>query len=187
MIRIFFVALFGVISLPVFSFADDVTDQINIALRSYLTEDYSNSIVALDTATTLVRQKRSESVAKVLPEKFDGWEAGETKSASFAGMISVTRSYTKGEKVLEAAISVDSPMIQAVSSLLTNPTLMGEDRKLKIINGRKVIYDMASNSYMTIVEKSSFIKLEGSPSVEEKDLLALFEAIDIEKLEKLSK
>ena len=68
--------------------ADDVTDQIDEAVKAYEKEDYNTAITALDSASTLIRQKKGELVSKLLPEAPDGWEAGEAKSsAAGAGMF----------------------------------------------------------------------------------------------------
>ena len=68
--------------------ADDVTDQIDEAVKAYEKEDYNTAVTALDSASTLIRQKKGELVSKLLPEPLDGWEAGEGKSsAAAAGMF----------------------------------------------------------------------------------------------------
>ena len=68
--------------------ADDVSDQIDEAVKAYEKEDYNTAITALDSASTLIRQKKGELVSKLLPEPLDGWQADEGKSsAAAAGMF----------------------------------------------------------------------------------------------------
>ena len=52
--------------------ADDVSDQIDEAVKAYEKEDYNTAITALDSASTLIRQKKGELVSKLLPEPLDG-------------------------------------------------------------------------------------------------------------------
>ena len=47
--------------------ADDVTDQINEALKAYQNHDTQTAIAALDAAANLLRQARAESLKKLLP------------------------------------------------------------------------------------------------------------------------
>jgi hypothetical protein len=46
--------------------ADDVSDQIDEAVKAYEKEDYNTAITALDSASTLIRQKKGELVSNHL-------------------------------------------------------------------------------------------------------------------------
>ena len=49
--------------------ADDVTDQINEALKAYRSHDTQTAIAALDAAANLLRQSRADGLKKLLPDR----------------------------------------------------------------------------------------------------------------------
>jgi len=171
--------------------ADDVTDQIDEAVKAYEKEDYNTAITALDSASTLIRQKKGELIGKLLPEPLSGWEAGEPETSSapagmFGGGITAKRAYTrtadgKTEKVT-ITITTDSPLIQTMGMMFSNPMFMGQDNKLIVINGEKAIANQQDNSLMAMVANKVLVKVDGAKTTTEDMLKEYFKAIDFKAL-----
>jgi hypothetical protein len=168
--------------------ADDVTDQINEALKAYQKKDYVTASAALDAAASLLRQMKGDSLKTVLPDALSGWEAGEVEvsamgAAMMGGATTVTRRYTKGDEHVEISILSDSPMVQGMAALFT-AAASGPDNKLVIIDGRKVTYSKSENSYQTIVANKSLVKVEASKGVDDATLRNYVKGIKFAELEK---
>lgn len=171
---------------PGAALADDVTDQVGEALKAYKKKDYSTAAAALDAAATLVRQKRADVIAALLPKPLSGWEADEAKSshagaAMFGGGISAERRYRNGDKEVKVSVVTDSPMIQAMSMMFANPQFAGPDNKLVVISGQKAIYNSEENSYQAMVAGKVLVSAEGR-GADKADVEGYFKAVDFEKL-----
>jgi hypothetical protein len=171
--------------------ADDVSDQIDEAVKAYEKEDYNTAITALDSASTLIRQKKGELVSKLLPEPLDGWEAGEAKSSAagagmFGGGISAERKYTRkadaGTETITITITTDSPLIQTMGMMFSNPMFMGQDNKLLVINGEKTIANERDNSLTSMVANKVMVKIDGNKKVTAEDLKGYFKSIDFKAI-----
>src|SRR5580700_1912290 len=97
--------------------ADDVSDQINEALKAYEKHDLATAAAALDAASNLVRQAKAEAWKGMLPEPLPGWTATDAESttvgnAMFGGGSSVSRTYRRADQSLDIAFIADSPMMQ---------------------------------------------------------------------------
>src|SRR5277367_4368863 len=98
--------------------ADDVTDQINEALKAYHNHDTQTAIVALDAATDLLRQSRADGLKKLLPPPPPGWTADAAEStavsvAMLGGGITASRAYHNDIQRVEVQLVADSPMLQS--------------------------------------------------------------------------
>jgi len=171
--------------------ADDVKDQIDEAIKAYEKEDYNTAITALESAATLIRQKKGELVSKLLPEPLKGWEAGEAKSSAgaagiFGGGISAERRYTQkvdGKTVaLTISITTDSPLIQTMGMMFSNPLFMGQDNKLTVINGEKAIANERDNSLTSMVANKVLVKIDGDKKVSPETLKEYFKIIDFKAI-----
>jgi len=171
--------------------ADDVKDQIDEAIKAYEKEDYNTAITALESAATLIRQKKGELVSKLLPEPLKGWEAGEAKSSAgaagiFGGGISAERRYTQkvdGKTVaLTISITTDSPLIQTMGMMFSNPLFMGQDNKLTVINGEKAIANERDNSLTSMVANKVLVKIDGDRKVSREALKEYFKIIDFKAI-----
>jgi len=171
--------------------ADDVKDQIDEAIKAYENNDYNMAITALDSASTLIRQKKGELVSKLLPEPLDGWEASEAKSSAaaggmFGGGISAERRYTQKSdgKVVALTISIttDSPLMQTMGMMFSNPMFMGQDNKLTVINGEKAIANERDNSLTSMIANKVMVKIDGDKKVSPETLKEYFKAIDFKAI-----
>ena len=65
--------------------ADDVTDQIDAALRAYQNHETQTAIAALDAASSLMRQSRADVLKKLLlPPPPPGWTADAAASSAIS-------------------------------------------------------------------------------------------------------
>ncbi len=173
------------------SFADDVKDQIEEAVKAYEKDDYNTAITALDSASTLIRQKKGELVSKLLPDALNGWETGKAKSSAaasgmFGGGISAERRYTRKAdgktETVTISITSDSPLIQTMGMMFSNPMFMGQDNKLVVINGEKTISNERDNSLTSMVDNKILVKIDGSKNVPADALKDYFKAIDFKAI-----
>jgi hypothetical protein len=169
--------------------ADDVTDQIDEALKAYAKKDLTTATAALEAASNLIRQMRAEAWTAVLPEALSGWKASDPENsilgqAMFGGGTSVSRKYSRGDDTVDVSLVTDSPMLQGLGALLGAGLLTGTDNKLVIIDGRKVTYTKSDNSYQTMVAGKVLVKVEGSKGVDDQTLRAYLKAIKFDSIEK---
>jgi hypothetical protein len=170
------------------SFADDVTDQIDEALKAYQKKDYATATAALDAAANLIRQSKAETVKSLLPEPLSGWTAGDAEATAMgAGMMgggtSVSRQYHKGDEQVEITLLSDSPMLQAMAMMFSG-AMSGPDNKLVVIDGRKMSYSKSENAYQTVVANKTLVKVAGSEGVDDKTLRQYLKAVKFAEIEK---
>jgi uncharacterized protein YdeI (BOF family) len=178
-----------VVSSPVL--ADDVTDSINDALKQYDSGEFAGAVQSLDYASQLIRQKKSGQLEAFLPVPISGWEAEKATSqamgsAVFGGGVTAERSYSKGDSHVNVKIITDSPMMQGMMMMFSNPMLATSDGgKIEKINGEKAIVKYNNEDKagtVTVVIAGRFlITVEGN-NVDRKDLTAFTQAIEFKKI-----
>ncbi len=169
--------------------ADDVTDQINEALKAYAKHDLATATAALDAAGNLIRQAKGDSWKAMLPEPLPGWTAANAEStvmgaALLGGATSVSRQYKKGGQSVEISFVADAPMVQGLASLMGSGIMSGGDNRLVVLDGRKFTYAKSDNSYTTMVGKV-LVSVKGH-GVEDTDLRAWLKQIHFADIEKAS-
>jgi hypothetical protein len=179
----------SVVSSPVL--ADDVTDSINEALKQYSSGQFADAVQSLDYASQLIRQKKGGQLEAFLPEPITGWKADAAKSqaigsAMFGGGVTAERSYVKGDSRVDVKIITDSPMIQGIMMMFSNPMMATSDGgKLEKINGEKAIVkynnDNKDGNINMVVANRFLITVEGN-DVARQDLIAFAQGIDFKKL-----
>jgi len=170
--------------------ADDVTDQINEALKAYQNHDTQTALAALDAAANLLRQARAESFKALLPAPMSGWtadaaEATTVGAALLGGGTTASRKYHSGNQQVEVQIMADSPMLQGMAALLGSPFAAAGGMKTVVVGGRRLSYAPDENSYMTLVADKVILKVEGSKDVADATLKSFIGAIDFAAIEKL--
>jgi hypothetical protein len=171
--------------------ADDVTDQINEALKAYQNHDTQTAIAALAAASNLLRQVRAEGLKKLLPAVPPGWTADNAEStavgaAMLGGGNTASRTYHNGSQRVEVQIIADSPMLQGMAALLNSPLAAMGGMKTVVVSGRRMSYNDSDNSYMTLVADKVIVKVEGSKDTPDPTLKSFIGAIDFVAIEKLS-
>jgi len=174
--------------------ADEVIDSIQQAMDSYKKGDFTEAENNLNYASQLIRQKKSSDLEAFLPAPLTGWKADEVKKqalgqAMFGGMVSVERDYRKGSSRVTVKIVTDSPLVQSMMMMLTNPLLATADGgTMKKIGGQKAVVKFKDGNQRgeinLIVANRMLVTVEGS-AVTEKDLADYASAIDYKKLEAL--
>ncbi|AVU11172.1 hypothetical protein BV504_16100 [Halomonas sp. 'Soap Lake  len=131
-------ALAGALMLPVAQsvLADDVVEQIELGLELYQEQEYGAAITELEFAIEDMRKMMSGLIAQTFPEAPDGWTAQEASSSSAgggsaaamfgAGGTSLERVYHQddGNGQLTASMMLDSPLIQGMGALFSNPAMI---------------------------------------------------------------
>ena len=173
------------------AYGDEVTDAISEGLQSYQGGKYSDAMASLNYASQLIGQKKGGDLQSFLPAPLSGWEASEATSqaagaALFGGGVSAERRYTKDPGSVNVQIVTDSPMLQGIMTMFSNPMLLGSDGgKLERIAGEKAIvkYNAADKSGdITLVIANRFlVTLDGNDASLE-DLKAYAAKIDYKKL-----
>jgi hypothetical protein len=172
--------------------ADDVTDQINEALKAYQNHDTQTAMAALDAASNLLRQARAEGLKKLLPAVPPGWTADNSEStavgaAMLGGGTTASRTYHNGSQRVEVQIIADSPMLQGMAALLNSPLAAMGGMKTVVVNGRRMSYNDSDNSYMTLVADKVIVKVDGNKDTPEPTLKSFVGAIDFAAIEKLAR
>ncbi len=185
--------LFTVILLAAFgpAYADDVTEAINEGLQYYNEGQYTDAAGSLDYAAQLIRQKKGGELTTLLPEPLGGWKAEEATSQSagaamLGGGVSAERKYQKGASRIEIQYVTDSPIMQGVMMMFSNPMFAASDGgKMERIAGQKTIVKYSasekSGDIRIVVANRFLITIEGE-DVTKEDLVAYAKAIDYKKL-----
>jgi hypothetical protein len=174
--------------------ADEVTDSISEALQNYKDGQYSDAVANLNYASQLIQQKKGEDLTAILPEPLKGWTAEDASSqamgaAMMGGGVTAERRYFREDSSINIQIITDSPMLQGVMMMLSNPMFAASDGgKVQRINQQKAIvkYQQAdrNGSIQIVVANRFLVTIEGS-DVKKEDLEAYAKAIDYKKMEAL--
>lgn len=182
------VLLFGIATISG-AHADDVTDQINEALKAYQNHDTQTAIAALDAASNLMRQSRADGLKKLLPPPPPGWTADAAEStavsvAMLGGGVTASRVYHNGVQRVEVQLVADSPMLQTVAALIASPLGAIGGMKTVVIGGRRMSYTENDHSYMTLVADKVIVRVEGNSDTPDATLKSFIGVIDFAAIEK---
>jgi hypothetical protein len=174
--------------------ADDVEDYINEALTFYKDGQYSEAVSSLNFAEQLIQQKKSTGLEAFLPGPLEGWEAQTAtsqaaSSAMLGGGISAERRYSKGDSSIHIQIMADSPMLQGVMMMMSNPMFATSDGgKMERIGKQKAIVKFDPNTktgdVQIVVANRFLVKVEGN-GITDNDLKDYAKAIDYDKMAQL--
>ncbi len=170
---------------------DDITTSINEALEYYKNGDFTEAVSSLNYAAQLIQQKKGGSLESFLPNPLEGWKAEDTTSQAAAGAgmfggVSAERQYQKGESSVTVRVVTDSPMIQGMMMMFTNPAFAVSDGgKLEKIARQKAIVKYKASEkqgdIQIMVANRFLVSIEGR-GVDKADLKKYAEAIDYKKL-----
>jgi hypothetical protein len=171
--------------------ADDVIDSINEALEAYNAGKFGDAVGSLNYAAQLIGQKKGGQLVDLLPEPLDGWTAEEAESqamgaAMFGGGVSAGRRYVKENASVEVQIVTDSPLMQGMMVMFTNPAFAASDGgKLEKIKGQKAIvkYSEADRQgSINIMVANRFLVIFEGADVTRDELTAYAQVFDYGKL-----
>jgi len=174
-------------------YADDVTDSINEGLQYYKDGKHTDAAASLNYASQLIQQKKGGSIKSLLPAPLKGWKAqdarSETAGAAFGAGISVEREYNKGSSSVTIQIVADSPMLQGLMMMFSNPMFAQSDGgKLQKISGQKAIikYDTAyKNGEIQVIVANRFLVTIRGDDVSEENIIDYAKALDYKKIAEL--
>lgn len=178
-------ALLAAFSTP--ALADDITEAMDQARKSYQAGDLGGAKQSLDLASQLIGQKNAEAFATLLPNALPGWKAEKVQTTALGavgfGASTASRTYNnaKGDHV-EVQITGDSAMVSQIATFLNNPAMAGAMGKLVRVGNQRAIQDGDGNVKMIVANKF-LISVEGSADGASK--LAYAQAIDFAKLSKM--
>jgi hypothetical protein len=187
------IALLLFFSFPLLSKATDdpVLKTINEAVIHYKNGKLSSAVTSLEYASQMIRQKKGEALGKLLPEPLSGWTAKQADnkamgSAMFGGAITAERQYIKDNSSITVRFSTDSPMMQSMMMMFSNPIFSSSAGKLELIKGQKAIVDYkdTTGTVNIVIDNKVLITVEGN-NVKREDLMAYAAKIDMDKLAKL--
>lgn len=171
--------------------ADDIQDSIKEGLEYYNQGSYSEAVQSLNYAAQLISQKKGEGLKAYLPAPLSGWTLKESKSqaasaAMFGGGVTAEAEYTKGNSRVNVTMITDSPMLQSVMMMFSNPMFVTSDGgKLTKINGQKAIVKYKDENQrgeiQIVIANKILVTVEGR-NVSLEDLKAYASAIDFNKL-----
>lgn len=170
---------------------DDVLTTIDQAVKQYKSGDFAGAASNLDYAAQLVRQKKSEKMKEILPAPLSGWQAKDATAqavgtAVLGGGVTVSREYRRDGATVTVEIVSDSPVLQSVVMMLSNPMFAGASGgTLRTIKGQRGIikYDAAAKrGEVSIVVGGRFMVTVKGSQVQEQDLIAYAEAVDYQAL-----
>jgi hypothetical protein len=177
-----------------YAFADDITDSINEALDAYDEGEYTAAVESLNYASQLINQKKSNKLSSILPEPIKGWTAKSSTSqavgaAMFGGGITAQRKYIKGNNNISIEIVADSPILQSMMMMFSNPMYATSDGgKLEKINRQKAIVkfnpDTKRGDINIVVAKRFLVTVKGNKTTID-DLKAYAKAIDYKMMKSL--
>lgn len=187
-----FVMIIPCFFLATITFADDITDSVNEALKYYEKGEYAEAAGNLEYAAQLIRQKKGGQIQEVLPKPLDGWKSEEPTSqaagsAMLGGGVSAERAYYRDNSSITIKIVGDSPMLQGFMMMFSNPMYATADGgKLEKVAGKKAIVKFNANkrsgNINIIVDHRYLVTIEGNKITKE-DLTAYAQAIDYKQLE----
>ncbi|MGE4519941.1 MAG: hypothetical protein AB7E04_10595 [Desulfobacteraceae bacterium] len=175
-------------------FADEITDSINEGLEYYKSGDFTSSVSSLRYATQLIQQKKGETLETILPQALPGWTANSATSNAaagelFGGGLSAEKSYEKEDSRVNITILADSPVMQGVMMMLSNPMILssGGGKLRKIKNQKAVVkYDeMNKSGEVQVVVVNRFLVTINGNNVTEDELLEYAMAVNYLKLSRL--
>ena len=193
------ILMLAIVSVATFAFstaavADDVSDYINEALKYYKAGEYSDAVDSLNFAEQLIQQKKSSGLEAFLPEPLKGWNAEiatsqAANSAMLGGGITAERQYSKGNSSVNIQIMADSPMLQGVLMMMSNPMFATSDGgKMERIGNQKAIVKFDPNSkegeIRIVVANRFMVTIEGE-GITSEELKDYAKAIDYKKMSTL--
>jgi len=172
--------------------ADEITDIMAETTESYKKGDYAQVKDDLTYVLELLKQKKGENLKMILPEAIDGWTAEDAKSESagsamLGGGTTISRVYKKEKSKITISIVTDSPLMQSIGMMLSNP-MFSSGGTLKRIKREKAMikYNKQQNSgeLTVVVDKRFIITIKGKKVLEE-ELVNYAKAIDFKKLKSM--
>ncbi|HWL51711.1 MAG TPA: hypothetical protein VNQ90_04705 [Chthoniobacteraceae bacterium] len=184
--RSFFKTLCTVALVPVFSLlplqADEIEDTISEALTKYKAGELSGAGGSLQYALNLLNEQKSKKVMEFIPATIGDWKGDEGKADShgmLGGGFSVSRKFTNEKQSANVKITMDSPLIQQMIGMLSNPMFAGQmGMKMRDIEGEKAMVNPKNGELSLVINSTILVQVKGRDLGEE-ELLTLAKGLDV--------
>jgi hypothetical protein len=170
---------------------DSVIQTIEKAMEEYKNQDFTNAASSLDYASQLIRQKKGKALGKLLPEPMDGWTAKDiqsqvTAASLFGGGLTAERTYMKENASVKISIITDSPLLQSMIMMFSNPMFASSMGQFELINGYRGIVNHQNNmgDINIVINNRFLVTLKGS-SVSREELMDYAKTIDLKAIANL--
>ncbi len=186
--KLLFVLLCSLLTLPPCLSAeetDPVLQTIEKALQEYKNQDFTNAASNLEYATQLIRQKKGAALGEFLPSPFAGWTATDIKAevtaaALFGGGLTAERSYNKDDSTVQISIVTDSPLLQSMIMMFSNPMFASAAGNFELINGYRGIVSYQENGGdVNIIVNNRFLVTLNGRNISREGLIDYAKAIDL--------
>lgn len=170
-------------------------EAIEQAKKNVEEEKLGAAIAALQAAIKDLQKKQRAAVLAALP-KPEGWtfrdqETDEAADQVAAGMIgfghTTTRQYEKGDASLRVEVTANSPMLQMLAVLFSNPTLIeAEGGELVKYGAHKAMLKKSGDNgheLTLLMHETHMIKVEAQ-GIDADALLKIFDQAFVDRLEK---
>ncbi|WP_375056484.1 hypothetical protein [Zobellella sp. DQSA1] len=171
--------------------ADDTEIQqaIEEGQQAYQAGELSRAAAQFDYAATLIRQQQAGELGTLFPEPLPGWQADSVdtqagSAAFFGGGVNASRHYNKSGASLDITITKDSPLLQTIAVLFTNPSMaaMGGYKVKRIRAHTAMVKEEGDNRELQmLIANTTLLQLSGR-GMSEAEFNAYAEAVDIEAL-----
>jgi len=175
--------------------ADDIREQLELAIELYDEGDYAGSITELQFAIGEIQSLLGGAFAQTFPPAPAGWTAAEPSreagAAFLGGGTMINRRYSEdaGSGSMEAQLIIDNPMIQGMAALFSNPAMLAANPNMQRVRmGRDnaiLEFDEAAGrgeiTYMAAGGRA-MLKVEGRNLASGDQLVELLRAWDMDGL-----
>ncbi len=119
--------------------ADEITDQIEMARQAYESGELRQAKDELQYAIAQIQERLDNQYVQLMPEPLPGW-VGDPAQSQTAGMAmmgggtQLSRTYRNNAtgELVELSLVADSPFLQAMSMMLSNPMMMRSEPGTKL-------------------------------------------------------
>ncbi len=189
-------ALAAVLTVSRAVIADDVTDQIKHAQKSYEAGDLRAAVETLNFSIAKIQELLTARLLTLLPEPLPGWKAdvGESQSGGMAAMITGTtlsrRYFREDGAEVTLNLMADSPMMPMLTMALSMPFVMQskQDMKTYALKGNRGMIEHAASSddyeITVMVGNRLVIQGHGHRLPDAKALEQYLEALDLDAIQK---
>ncbi len=175
------------------TWADEITDQIQMGLKAYEEKDYRTAVDELKFVVALLEKLKNDQNLKLLPDALEGWKTVESNNkdnqmamAMMGGGTSMKGKYVRDNEVVRIEILANSPLLSMMTMMISNPAMMAGEKnttpfRYKRSKGMKK-RDGNKLEITIVVAGQIMIKVVGNNLKDEAVLKEYLDAIDMAKL-----
>jgi hypothetical protein len=176
--------------------ADDIREQLDLAIELYEEGDLAGAVTELQFAIGEMQAKMGDAFALTFPPAPAGWTAEDASQESGAAFMGggtiVNRRYSEdgGSGSMEAQLIIDNPMIQGMAALFSNPAMLAANPNMQRVRmGRENAIlefdEAAGRGEITFMAGGgrAMLKVQGDNLASGDQLVELLKAWDMDGLE----